>query len=110
MQFGVLVGTTFVPSVSDKRNGSSGRGELASQIPEECWHLSNCQNLRTMKFPLNLTNDQNMNNYVINIETFYSIVLEVDFFFCHELKLFLGRSTGCLQVLENWRKCLETVP
>lgn len=44
MQFGMLIGTMFVPSVSDKRNGSFGPGGLASQIPEECWYLSNCQN------------------------------------------------------------------
>lgn len=34
-------------------------------------------------------NDQNTNNYIVNVKTFYSVVLEGHFFFCHELNLFL---------------------
>lgn len=36
----------FVPSATEKGNGSLARGELASQVPKDWWLLSNHQHLQ----------------------------------------------------------------
>lgn len=48
MCFDILIGTT--DTVTGKISGSFGRGNLASQAPEECWLLSICQNLGKWNF------------------------------------------------------------
>lgn len=76
---GVLIGTTYVPSVSDKVPLAEG-----NWLDKFLRNAGICLIARIWGHEISFVpdiNDQNMNNYIVNIETFYSVVLEVDFFF-----------------------------
>lgn len=55
MDFGMLIATTFLslPPVI-REMAPFGRGELACQVPEECWLLPNTE-FGEVEFPLTLT-------------------------------------------------------